>query len=151
MIKFPTITITITLTTLVFLAAACNRGPRVELAGQTVRVEVADEPHEHYLGLGGRESLATNEGMLFVFDQPKAATFWMKDMFIPIDIVWIKDDQVVNISANALPEPGVEASQLRLYSSGAEVDSVLELPAGWAEKNNLKVGDEVKVYLPQGD
>jgi hypothetical protein len=72
----------------------------------------------------------------------------MKDMKFPIDIIWISGDEVVGIDENAEPEPGKPLSDLKIYYPPREIDSVLEVNAGTAEKYNLKVGDTVAAPSP---
>jgi hypothetical protein len=86
--------------------------------------------------------------MYFIFDKPGNYGFWMKDMKFPIDIIWISGDEVVGIDENAEPEPGEPLSDLKIYYPPREIDRVLEVNAGAAEKYNLKVGDTVTVLSP---
>ena len=65
-------------------------------------VEVADDPAERAQGLMNRESLATSSGMLFVYEGPQHATFWMKNTLIPLDMIFIdRAGNVTNIHENA--------------------------------------------------
>ncbi|MEA3322616.1 MAG: DUF192 domain-containing protein, partial [Patescibacteria group bacterium] len=89
-------------------------------------------------GLSGQETLCEKCGMLFVFDTVDNYTFWMKDMNFDIDIIWMRDDVVVDISDNVsheTPEKIVWTMEL--------VDKVLELPAGSANKFGIIVGNSV--------
>ena len=68
------------------------------------RVEVARTTEEQAKGLMFRTAMGADEGMLFPFDPPRDASFWMKNTVIPLDIVFIgTDGKVLNISANAAP------------------------------------------------
>jgi hypothetical protein len=82
--------------------------------------------------------------MWFVFSTPDIYSFWMKDMNFPIDIIWIKDGKVVDLSPNASAQPGAQDKDLLIYRPVAPIDRVLELKAGWAEKFGLKRGDSVE-------
>lgn len=76
----------------------------VELAGQTVHVAVVDTPIARQRGLSGRQGLAGDEGMLFVFPQDGKYSIWMKDMLFSIDIVWIAaDGGIVDMVQNVSP------------------------------------------------
>jgi len=111
----------------------------VKIAGQSVKVDLARTPAEQEQGLSGRSGLKENEGMLFIFDKAGKYAFWMKDMKFPIDMIWIGDDlKVIYIKKDAKPElfPGT-------YGPDAPALYVLEMPAGFSDKNNLKVGDKV--------
>ncbi len=113
----------------------------VKIGDVNVKVELAVTPQAKQLGLGGRTSLGENEGMLFVFLMPGKYAFWMKDMKFPIDILWIRDDgEVVYIKKNVKPESYPET-----FKPEENVKYVLEVPAGFSEKNNLKVGAKAEL------
>lgn len=111
------------------------------------RVDVADTPLEHQQGLSGRESLRATEGLLFVFRKPGIQRFWMKDMLIPIDIIWINGNRIVGFEENVSPQPGVSMTELAVYKSPSPVDYVLEVPAGTVGRIGASVGDEVSIRL----
>jgi uncharacterized protein len=117
----------------------------IKIAGREVSLELADQPDEQSLGLGGRDSIEENQGMLFPMPVPTLPVFWMKGMLMPIDIVWIKGDEVVDITAEAQPQPGVSDAKLKTYSPKKPADWVLELKAGWAARNGLKIGDKIEL------
>jgi uncharacterized protein len=137
------------------LAAACNRtitgsyiDGTAQLAGKILDIELADTPDKQSQGLSGRESIGEGQGMLFVFNQPAKHSFWMKDMRFPIDIIWIKDGKIIDISSEVQIEPDAQTTgSLRTYSPVSEVDKVLEVKSGWALRHNLKVGDNVELKL----
>lgn len=109
-----------------------------------IKIEVAKNNDEKAKGLGGRESLAEENGMLFVYDVKLKPRFWMKGMRIPLDFIWIDGDKVVDLLANVPPpQEGQSDATLPLYSSVVEVDKVLEVNAGFISKNNITVGDIV--------
>ncbi|MEI7765707.1 MAG: DUF192 domain-containing protein [bacterium] len=117
-----------------------NNVKYVKIAGAIVKVDLALDIKDQGKGLSGRNSLLSDEGMLFIFSKPDKNYFWMKEMNFPIDMVWIGDDfKVIYIKNNAQPSSYPE-------SFGPDVDSryVLEISAGFSEKNNLKVGDFVE-------
>lgn len=102
-------------------------------------VEVSDSLSEQAQGLSGRQTLASGEGMLFVYERPTVPSFWMKDMKFSIDIIWIgKDRRVAEITANITPETYPQA-----FQPSNPVQYVLEVTAGFAERHSLKVGDAV--------
>lgn len=117
---------------------------KITVGDKQITVRVADEPNERAKGLSGTASLPENEGVLFVFDkQNTKPAFWMKDMLMSIDIIWINDGKVSQIDKDVSPEPNVEDKNLKLYKPNEGVDQVLEMTAGWSDKNNIKVGDSV--------
>lgn len=114
---------------------------RVAINGKQWAVETVSEPKEMLLGLSGRVSLPAGQGMFFVFNDLAERTFWMKDMRFPLDIVWIRNDEVVGVSYDAMPE-GPEPRNF--YYSKLPVNRVLEINNGEAMKFNIKIGDKVK-------
>ena len=111
----------------------------VQVGGANIIVDVAITGEQRSLGLSGRSGLKANEGMLFVFDYPNKYSFWMKDMNFPIDIIWIGENlRVVYIKKDARPELYPET-----YGPDKDTKYVLEVVAGFADKNNLKEGDKV--------
>lgn len=115
----------------------------IKIAGQTVKVDLALTPEAQAQGLSGRKTLGENEGMLFVFDQPGRYSFWMKNMNFPIDIIWLNENlRVIFIEKNLLP-----TSYPQTYTPLGASKYVLEVQAGFAEKNNLEDGDSAQ-FLP---
>lgn len=104
--------------------------------------EVMTGEEERNRGLSGRESLPRNRGMLFIFPKKDNLHFWMKNMFFPIDIIWISDNKVVGIDRNALPDGDLPT---KAYASPEPVNRVIEVNAGFAAENNISVGDEVVI------
>lgn len=111
-----------------------------------IYVEIAESSEEKAKGLSGRTSLPEDQGMLFVFANKTYPSFWMIDMKIPLDIIWISDDTVIHIDENAPPQqPGQPDSNLPLYKPAEAVNYVLEVNAGFVAKNGIKVGDKVNI------
>lgn len=109
------------------------------------RVEVASQPDSRARGLMFRGHLKPDAGMLFIFGKEGHYGFWMKNTFIPLDIIWInRQKQVVHITHNARPclpwrcEP-IYSNQPALY--------VLEVNAGLATVIGLKTGDSATLLL----
>lgn len=109
----------------------------------TVSAEVADEVLERAKGLSGREGLGEKEGMLFKFDEYGFYYFWMKDMLFPIDMIWIRDNKVVDVTHNA-PFP-VGDEQPASFSPQEIVNYVLEVNAGFAREHGIQEGDMVTI------
>lgn len=119
----------------------------VTINNHTFKVEPVTTSEKQQLGLSGRESLAQDQGMLFVFEESDYHTFWMKNMKFPIDIIFInEDDEIVSIAENAKP-PASDNETLPLYKSGGPVNTVLEINAGLSEKYDIQVGDKVEINL----
>ena len=110
-----------------------------------LKVSVANDEAERKEGLSGKTSLPEAEGLLFDFGQKDIfPSFWMRGMLIPIDIIWINDGKITKIDKNlAPPEKDTPDSSLELYYPDKPIDYVLEVNAGFSDKNSLKEGDLV--------
>ena len=107
---------------------------------QTLKVEIMADERSRARGLSGRFELAPEAGMVFLFDKPDFHNFWMKDMFFPIDIIWINNGQIVDIIEN-VPAPAFGEVKLPPYSPQEAITIVLEVNAGWSKKHNIQIGD----------
>jgi len=117
-----------------------------EINGAVFSVDISDTEMERNRGLSGREQLATDEGMLFVFEESGIYPFWMKDMNFPIDIVWIGEDlRIVYVKENATPESFPEA-----FSPDIFARYVLEVNAGTTKSKKFKIGDKVILNIFDG-
>lgn len=111
-----------------------------------LKVEIADTPTKRSKGLSGRESLGQDEGMLFLFSSSQKHSFWMKGIKFPLDFIWINENEVVDITANAQPPASDQKDgNLPVYSPKVEVDKVLEVNSGLVERLKIKVGDMIKI------
>lgn len=114
-----------------------------KIAQQTIKLEVAQTPQQQAIGLMFRESLPSDRGMLFPFESPKIARFWMKNVLIPLDMVFIKGDRIVEIAVNV---PPCKTESCPVYGPDALVDRVLELPGGKSQELGIKPGDAIAIY-----
>lgn len=111
----------------------------IHIGGREVTVTVADTPDSRERGLSGRNGLAPDEGMLFVFPSDARYGFWMKDMRFPIDILWLSSrSEVIEIRQRVSP-----LSYPAVFTPRAPARYVLELPAGFVEAYNVKIGDSM--------
>jgi len=111
----------------------------VKIENLEIDVEVAKSADERAKGLSGRDRLDENSGMVFVFSKDSKPIFWMKDTKIALDIIWINYNKIVGIEKNVQPEIGKTDSELKKYTAPSIVDYVLEVNAGFADKNNIKI------------
>jgi uncharacterized membrane protein (UPF0127 family) len=120
--------------------------PTTEIAigGTPLTVELATDPASQARGLGYRDGLAPGSGMLFVFDGPRARSFWMKGMRFCLDIVWIENGMIQGAAESVCPQPaGTADADIPAYLSPVPVTYVLEVPAGWLAANGFGVGTPV--------
>ena len=109
--------------------------------GKTHRftVEVAKTSEEQAMGLMFRTKLAPDRGMIFPFDPPRDASFWMRNTLIPLDMIFVRaDGSIANIAANTVPH-----SEEPVRSDGP-VKAVLEIPGGRSAELGIEPGDMVK-------
>ncbi|MDB5698523.1 MAG: hypothetical protein JWN69_1327 [Alphaproteobacteria bacterium] len=101
-------------------------------------VEIARSPDEQSRGLMFRERLGDNEGMIFPFEPPTPATFWMKNTVIALDMLFIRPDgTIARIAVNTVPY------SLDPVAAGEPVAAVLELRGGRSVELGIKAGDRV--------
>jgi uncharacterized membrane protein (UPF0127 family) len=110
-------------------------------SGQTidVKVEIARTEPERQRGLMFRQKLESGRGMLFIFEHPEKLSFWMKNTYIPLDMIFIDaNKRVVYIEENAEP--------LTLQPRGPNEDTqyVLEVPGGWSRAHGVEPGVDVR-------
>jgi uncharacterized membrane protein (UPF0127 family) len=100
-------------------------------------VEVANTAEQQSMGLMFRRSLGPNKGMIFPFDPPQFASFWMKNTLIPLDMIFIRADG--KIARIATAKPLDETPVL----SGDTVVAVLEIRGGRSAQLGIRAGDKV--------
>lgn len=99
---------------------------------------IADTAARQEQGLMFVRDLPPSEGMLFPQDSPQVAHFWMKNTYIPLDMVFVGEDgRVAKVIANARP------FSLDILSSDVPVIAVLEIRGGEAAQRGIGVGDQV--------
>jgi uncharacterized protein len=122
--------------------AACAPG-RVDLrwdgGRESFAVEVADQPKERSQGLMFRETMDPAAGMLFVYESPRRAQFWMKNTLIPLDMIFADATGLVTrVHPDAIP------GDLTAIDGGPGVVYVLEINGGLAEKLGIGPGSELR-------
>ncbi len=105
---------------------------------QHFTIELALTREDQVRGLMFRKSMPKDHGMLFVFDTPREVSFWMKNTYIPLDMIFIREDGTIeSILANTKPE-----TTYSLRSQG-KVKAVLEINAGLSKTLHIAAGDRV--------
>ena len=110
----------------------------------TFKVDIADETREQRIGLSGRDNLASDQGMLFLFSDKQTRSFWMPNMNFAIDLLWIDDNTIIGYEQNMLP---ATPDNIITYQSPQPVDKVLEIPAGSIENYNFNINDIINIDL----
>jgi uncharacterized membrane protein (UPF0127 family) len=108
---------------------------RVSMGRETFTLEVAQTDEARAMGLGERDSLCQECGMLFVFPRSERYVFWMQGMRFPLDIAWIEDDVVAHI------ERWIPSESKERYQPAQPASRVLEVNAGALD--GVSVGDSV--------
>lgn len=113
----------------------CN----LELRQGCITLETAQTSAQRAKGLSGRDSLRNDQGMVFIFERPQKACFWMKDTNFDLDIIWLNDQkQITQIRPQVSPDDYPE-----IYCAGPNTKYVIELPAGATARNQLVVGQQI--------
>jgi uncharacterized protein len=112
-------------------------------ANGVIDATIASTSEDWDLGLSGLRSMDIDKGMIFIFPHADFYRFWMKDMYFPLDIVWIDSDKkIVDVDSNVSPE-----SYPNIFLPPVAVRYVLELNAGMAEKYGLVTGTKINFVL----
>ncbi len=132
---------------LVFLVSGCSQQySKVVINEKLFDVEIADNSVERSQGLMFRKELKEDQGMLFIFENSGKHSFWMKDTFIPLDMIWIDENlNIVYIHENT--QPCKETCDSITPDKNAKY--VLEINSGLVEKYNFKIGDKVEIFKTQ--
>ncbi|ACK66318.1 protein of unknown function DUF192 [Rippkaea orientalis PCC 8801] len=117
---------------------------QVKIGEQVIDLEVAKTPEQQRMGLMYRPSLEDNQGMVFPFDPPQPVRFWMKNVSIPLDMIFLFKGEVKAIESNV---PPCTTARCPTYgpSIETEIDQVIELRGGRAEELGIKPGDRLTV------
>ena len=107
-------------------------------------VEVADTPEDRATGLMWREDLAPFDGMAFVWTEPTAATFWMKNTLIPLSIAfWDREGRIVAI----LDMEPCTADSCPRYEAGTSYVGAVEVEQGLLDELGIGLGDRVELEV----
>lgn len=90
-----------------------------------------------------RKKLDKNHGMLFIFEKADIYSFWMKNMHIPLDIIWLdKNYKIIYIKENAKP---CNEQNCQSYKPDLPAKYIIEINSNFTKKNNIKIGDRIKI------
>ena len=109
---------------------------------KSIDIEVKQSAEERNMGMMWRRSMEENQGMLFIMDRPEMQSFWMRNTYIPLDIIFIDENfKIVNIRANAQPQT------LESQRSTGNALYVVEVIGGFCASYGVKAGDEIRYEL----
>ncbi|MBF0479632.1 MAG: DUF192 domain-containing protein [Candidatus Omnitrophica bacterium] len=108
-----------------------------------IKVEEAKTFAEKTRGLQGRTKMTDDQGMLFIFDKPENSAFWMKDMQMSIDMIWL--DEKGTVQAIDVSVPPCKTETCMNYTSGKPTKYVLEVAAGFSGRRGIKEGELLKI------
>lgn len=105
-----------------------------------LRVEVADTNEKRRIGLMNRRSMPSHHGMIFTWpDRSGGRYMWMKNTYIPLDMLFIDEGQIVAIIENTTPHDETPRGTEQL------VNAVLEVNAGWVRNNKVRIGQAIRL------
>lgn len=111
----------------------------ITIGSKKLFIKIADEPYEQTQGLSGKEYMAEDEGMIFIFEQSLIPAFWMKNMKFGLDIIWIDaENKIIGLEKNVSPD-----TYPKTFSPSSPIKYVLEVNADWSDKNQIKAGDKI--------
>lgn len=112
--------------------------------GTTIYAEMAIEYVELVRGLMFRDSVAKDRGMLFLHNKTGRYPYWMFQVRIPLDIIWLDSKKnIVEVVANAPPCPNAKSSECPTYGGTQDAQFVLEVAAGGAARLGAIVGSKI--------
>ncbi len=118
----------------------------IAIGKANLRAEVADTDELRTKGLSGRQELEENRAMLFVFDNNAQHSIWMKDMRIPIDVIWLDEKKkVVHVEHDVWPD----SEPHETYVPPKPARYIIEIAAGEAKRAGIKVGVLAQFELGQ--
>jgi uncharacterized membrane protein (UPF0127 family) len=109
------------------------------------KLEIAKSISQKSAGLSKRTKLCSNCGMIFIFSNLAPRYFWMKNTLIPLDMLFLDQNGVINTIHTAVPEPNTSDLKLKIYSSLAPAKYVIEIPSGRAQELGLKIGSQINL------
>lgn len=117
---------------------------KMSVGSVVLTVEIADTPERQSRGLMYRTKLADGEGMLFMFDEERTQSFWMKNTYVPLDIGFFdRNRKLVDIQRMKPVKSAVEIPES--YRSESPAQYALEVPQGWFERHKIKKGTRFKL------
>lgn len=108
-----------------------------------LELEAANTPEERRIGLMNRTSLEKGTGMIFIWDEAEERSFWMKNTYIPLDMIFLTAERTVRTIKEADPEPNVSEENLKRYASEGPAKYVIETHQNFSEEQGVEKGSKV--------
>lgn len=118
----------------------------ININNETLKLYIADTKQKRSNGLMYISKLFENEGMIFLFEETKVHPFWMKNTLIPLDIIWINQDNVI-VDIKREVQPCLNSQVCPYQYPSEESNYVIELVANKAESLDLNIGDTIELNL----
>jgi uncharacterized protein len=109
------------------------------VGGVTLKAELAEDEQSRAMGLMFRDSLPEDRGMLFIFDVPRQASFWMKNTKLPLSIAFLESDRVISEEKSMRPY-----DETLVQSRSDKIRYAIEVNAGWFDRHQVKPGARVE-------
>ena len=104
-----------------------------------IEIEIADDDYQRELGLMNRKSMKENQGMLFIFPFERYQSFWMRNTFISLDMIFVDANKtIVTIHKNT------QVLSDQSYPSSKPAKYVVEVISGFTDKHNIEIGDKIE-------
>lgn len=116
-----------------------DNSAEIKIGDSEITVKIAKTVDEKYKGLSDRKKLAENEGMLFLHQRMDSHEYVMRNMNFDLDFIFIRNKDIVDIAKN------VSKDYKGVIKGATMYNKVLEVPAGWTSKNNIKLGGEIMI------
>lgn len=108
--------------------------------GQIAKIRLLTTQQDKYTGFSNQDRPCADCGLLFVWPTLLQPIMVMREMRFPLDFIWLKDKQIIQLTSDVQPESGPDFIK---YQSDRPVDAVLEMPAGFIYRHNLQIGQSL--------
>jgi len=138
---------------MVTMLQGCSAAPPAEtdtltvtIGGRTFHLELALDEEARIRGLGGREHIAADGGMLFVFPSPRQTQFVMRDCLVPIDLIFVgPTGEIISMHRMEVEPPETRSNPSRWYRSEGRIQFAIELAGGTLDDLNLRRGQRIEL------
>ncbi|MBT6067753.1 DUF192 domain-containing protein [bacterium] len=111
---------------------------KITINDSVLKIKVVTSKIDMLKGLSGKKDLPQDQGMLFIYDDYEILNFHMNNMNFPLDIIWLKDNEIVGIEHEV---PLLINNEVTRVNSKSKINMVLEVNSKWAQNNDINIGD----------